>query len=260
MSEHGHDLAHHRKTYRWVWAFLLVLTIITVWVAYFNFGVLNILVAMAIATLKAALVCLYFMHLKYDNKLNQVVFVSAFVFLAIFAGLTLSDELFRPVEAKVKVAAIEAPAGSQTALHESLRRETPVLVSKGKEIYALQCATCHGATGQGNGPAAAALKPSPRDFTSGEWKFGGAPSQIFKTVSEGSPGTGMASFSSLSIEDRWALVHFVRTFSSQPVVETDESMKASGLFEAAATSTPSTPKLPIELAIDIMTEEASSKQ
>ncbi len=87
---------HHQKTYVKVALALLLLTLITVAVSYVNLGVLNIFVAMLVATIKGSLVCLYFMHLKEDNRVNQVVFISAFVFLAIFVGLTLSDVLFRP--------------------------------------------------------------------------------------------------------------------------------------------------------------------
>ncbi len=85
----------HRHEYFNVWMSLLGLTVATVAVSYLELGVLNIFVAMAIASVKAVFVCLYFMHLKYDNRVNQVVFISAFLFLFIFAGLTLSDVLFR---------------------------------------------------------------------------------------------------------------------------------------------------------------------
>ncbi|OGP06146.1 MAG: hypothetical protein A2Z91_06175 [Deltaproteobacteria bacterium GWA2_38_16] len=86
---------NHEKTYLAVVVSLLILTVITVTTSYFNFGIFNIVVAMAIASIKASLVCLYFMHLKYDNKFNQVVFISAFIFLAIFIGLTGADVFLR---------------------------------------------------------------------------------------------------------------------------------------------------------------------
>jgi cytochrome c oxidase subunit IV len=91
MSEH-HD---HTKSYLLVLGTLLVLTVVTVWISYFDFGTFNVFIAMFVATVKGSFVCLYFMHLKEDNKVNQVVFISAFVFLAIFVGLTLSDTLYR---------------------------------------------------------------------------------------------------------------------------------------------------------------------
>ena len=88
---------------------LLVLTGLTVGISYIEFGSLNIVVAMLIATVKATLVCLYFMHLKYDNRVNQVVFVSAFVFLFIFVFCTISDVMFRPSVKAVKALEISSP-------------------------------------------------------------------------------------------------------------------------------------------------------
>ena len=86
MSDHKHD---HRKTYLNVWFILMALTVITVVAASINFGKINLFIAMAIASVKASLVILYFMHLKGDATLNQVVFLSAFGFLAVFVLLTL---------------------------------------------------------------------------------------------------------------------------------------------------------------------------
>ena len=62
---------------------LLVLTVITVAVAQVDFGVLNTIIAMGIATVKAALVLLYFMHLKYDDKTYLVIFLSGVFFLLV---------------------------------------------------------------------------------------------------------------------------------------------------------------------------------
>ena len=86
----------HRKTYLRIWMALLVLTVITVGAAYIEFGGnWNIVIAMFIATVKATLVGLYFMHLKYDNLVNQVVFASSFVFLSIFIIFTICDIMAR---------------------------------------------------------------------------------------------------------------------------------------------------------------------
>ncbi|MBI4211734.1 MAG: cytochrome C oxidase subunit IV family protein [Deltaproteobacteria bacterium] len=97
---HTHD---HRRSYKFIWIALLLLTAITVWTSYHDYGVFNIIVAMGIASLKASLVALYFMHLRYDNRLNQVVFASSLFFLLIFIGLTAADELFRPATTKVHI-------------------------------------------------------------------------------------------------------------------------------------------------------------
>jgi cytochrome c oxidase subunit 4 len=74
-----------------VFAALLILTFITVVVAGFDFGGLNIWVAMGVATVKAVLVGLYFMHLRYDSKFNLFIFLSSFVFLSLFLGFAMMD-------------------------------------------------------------------------------------------------------------------------------------------------------------------------
>ena len=74
---------------------LLGLTFVTVWISFYNFGPLNLVVAMSVAAVKASLVALYFMHLKYDNKLYLVIFLSSLLFLATFIILTMFDTLRR---------------------------------------------------------------------------------------------------------------------------------------------------------------------
>ena len=66
------------------------MTGVTVWVAYLDFGAMNIVIALAIATFKASLVVLYFMHVKYASKLTQLASVLGFVWLAILLGMTSS--------------------------------------------------------------------------------------------------------------------------------------------------------------------------
>ena len=74
-----------------VFAALIVLTAMTVAVTRVDLGSWNLVAALAIATVKAALVALYFMHLRYDDPFHALVFVSALAFLALFIVLTLID-------------------------------------------------------------------------------------------------------------------------------------------------------------------------
>lgn len=78
---------------------LLFLTVVTVGVAKpvtgVDFGLLNTFVAMLIATVKASLVLAYFMHLKYDNKLNLVVFLTALFFLIVLFAFSYTDIVSR---------------------------------------------------------------------------------------------------------------------------------------------------------------------
>jgi cytochrome c oxidase subunit 4 len=76
-----------------VWIALVVLTWVTVAVTYRDWGGLNLWVAMAIATVKASLVAMYFMHLRYDNPFHAIILVSALLFVMLFIGLALMDTL-----------------------------------------------------------------------------------------------------------------------------------------------------------------------
>jgi cytochrome c oxidase subunit 4 len=79
------------KIYVGIFASLMILTAATVGAAYVNLGKFNIVVALAIATLKATLVVLYFMHARYSPKRTQLVIICAVFWLAIMLALTLSD-------------------------------------------------------------------------------------------------------------------------------------------------------------------------
>lgn len=84
------------------------------------------------------------------------------------------------------------------------------LLKQGEESFKTNCVACHGAKGDGHGPAAVAIKdPKPRDFTKGVFKYGSKPEEIFKTISQGVKETAMPSWSSLSEQDRWALSYYV---------------------------------------------------
>lgn len=72
---------------------LLFLTAVTVWVTYADLGRSgNLIVAMVIATIKAAMVCAYFMHLRWDKPFNALVFVSSVVFVGLFITIALMDK------------------------------------------------------------------------------------------------------------------------------------------------------------------------
>jgi cytochrome c oxidase subunit 4 len=78
-----------------VWAGLLLLTGATVAISYLDLGLLNVVVALLIASAKASLVALFFMHLKFEDKLVWTFALAPIFFLALIIGGTLSDTLFR---------------------------------------------------------------------------------------------------------------------------------------------------------------------
>jgi cytochrome c oxidase subunit 4 len=83
------------KIYLVIFATLMLGTAVTVWAAYQNFGQFNIIIAIGIATVKATLVVLYFMHARYASRRTQLMIVSGMFWLAIMLFMTLSDYITR---------------------------------------------------------------------------------------------------------------------------------------------------------------------
>jgi cytochrome c oxidase subunit IV len=89
-EDHGHHIIPI-PVYLGVLGILLLGTVITVAVAQFDFGSMNTVIAMLVATIKASFVLLYFMHLRYDNNMNRAIFGSAFFFLLILIAFSVTD-------------------------------------------------------------------------------------------------------------------------------------------------------------------------
>lgn len=124
--------------------------------------------------------------------------------------------------------ALASAAGAPRAADPNLKTEpvkaTPVTEdsSAGKALYARYCTQCHGDEGKGDGPAADFVYPRPRDFTLALYKVRSTPSgqlptdhDLFNVISEGLPGTSMPAWNKyLSENERWQLVHYVKTFDT----------------------------------------------
>ncbi len=96
MSEHEEHTTHSQGFYLAIGAGLLILTATTVGAAFVNLGPFNPIIALLIATIKATLVVLFFMHVKgASEKLTAAIVVSGFFFLAILLTLSLADYLTR---------------------------------------------------------------------------------------------------------------------------------------------------------------------
>ena len=91
MSEH----VVPQKIYLMVFATLLCLTLITVDVAFYNLGWLNLYVALGIATTKATIIVLYFMHVKFGPRLIWIFAIAGLFWLVILFSLTFGDYLTR---------------------------------------------------------------------------------------------------------------------------------------------------------------------
>ena len=94
-SQHGHHIIPKKTLYK-VFGALVFLTILTAVTAEFvDIGSLNVPLALAIAVSKATLVATFFMALRYDNKVNTLVFMIGILFVGVFLTFTLADTVFR---------------------------------------------------------------------------------------------------------------------------------------------------------------------
>ena len=158
----------------------------------------------------------------------------------IVAGVaTLDDGPARPAllgdaRALAGLVAKKAPPTEVAVLTQRMRdalmRAYPVAMTprrppdlaRGKVLYQQSCASCHGATGHGDGPAAAHLEPPPIDFHDLARARQRSLYGLYNTITLGVAGTGMASFSHLPDDDRWALAFHVGSLFA------DDAMVADG--------------------------------
>ncbi|HLS86846.1 MAG TPA: c-type cytochrome, partial [Burkholderiales bacterium] len=125
-----------------------------------------------------------------------------------------SDALSRLVAEKATPASVAAAsAGLRWAIVEAYQlklapRVAPDL-ARGAELYAQHCATCHGASGEGNGPAATGLEPPPSNFHDLDRMAQRSIYGLYNTITLGVEGTSMPSFRQFSDQERWALAFFV---------------------------------------------------
>jgi cytochrome c oxidase subunit 4 len=120
-TEHALDPKAEARTYTLTLVLLLILTAITVGASYIQFGsgAGNVVIALTIATIKATLVALFFMHLRHDKPVNAVIACAGFLFLGLFLLFTFLDVGTRvnlqPVNLKAPAPAAAAPAGGAPA-------------------------------------------------------------------------------------------------------------------------------------------------
>ena len=145
-------------------------------------------------------------------------------------------DLLRQTRAlRAAIAAKAAPAGVATqskALASALLAAYPVplaptappVLARGSALYAQNCASCHGAAGDGHGPASAGLDPPPIAFKDKVRADQRSLFGLYQVITQGLDGTAMAGFDSLPEQDRWALAFYVGTFA-YPTSETGHGQR-----------------------------------
>jgi high-affinity iron transporter len=95
-------------------------------------------------------------------------------------------------------------------------------------LYSAQCASCHGATGRGDGPAGRGLNPAPSNFHDADRMAQRSIYGLYSTITLGVDGTGMASFRHLGDEQRWALAFYVANLGQSE----DDARRGAELWQA----------------------------
>lgn len=90
-----HVHVHPASTYVKIFGALVFLTLVTVALSRVHLGEWNFFIAVVVATIKAALVALFFMHLKDDNRFNALIFVGSLIFMGVFFVYTMNDTQYR---------------------------------------------------------------------------------------------------------------------------------------------------------------------
>jgi len=205
-----------------------------------------------------------------EESIGAGLAIAQFAVTAVLLGLVATLAYLAGMRSAGKESGGGSAAGSTapaaTVDVATLLKPTPELIAKGKTLYAVNCASCHGPQGFGDGPAAIALNPKPRNYHGTFWRFGGGVARIVQTISDGSPGTGMAAFTNIPLEDRFALAHYVRTFEPKPMEDTPADLAwlgptggpGGGSTAGGGPGGPAKPgpTIPIELAVRLLVQEA----
>jgi mono/diheme cytochrome c family protein len=109
----------------------------------------------------------------------------------------------------LSLAAVAAVLVATAARAATPPRRTPKLLEIGKVSFQVNCASCHGAKGEGDGVSAEGLDPKPTNLVTERLKNGAKVGQVFETLGTGVPGTAMIAFTHLPEDERWALAYHV---------------------------------------------------
>ncbi len=151
--KHGEETHTHDHTRYYIGTIigLFILTAVTVFVAGIDFGsnFVNLMIAMAIATVKASLVVLFFMHLRWEKGMNAIVFLSSVFFVGVFMIF-----IFMDINTRVNIEASAPTEPGASAGYEP--SPMPMYVGKAPE----SSADAGAASPEGTAPAEA---PAPQN-------------------------------------------------------------------------------------------------
>lgn len=123
---------------------------------------------------------------------------------------------------------ISMPIKNDIVIARSYTQLTPAVpesseaISTGKKIYEKRCLPCHGIEGKGDGPAAKFMEPKPRNFTTAHFILRTTPwmslptdGDLFDIITHGAKTTSMPAWERLPEQERWQVMHYIKTFSER---------------------------------------------
>lgn len=133
-------------------------------------------------------------------------------------GIVLDEGEIDALSALIRDTSSAAEVGAQSATIRNAILDLRLIpaspdswpeIKKGKELFAKECATCHGVTGGGDGPTSVGLNPAPTALNDRKVMDVVSPLQAYNTITLGVEGTSMRAFQELSDDETWALAFYV---------------------------------------------------
>lgn len=161
-----------------------------------------------------------------------------FLIVGLFIGLYFVSNMEFVSRQKFQPALLDTVKAVDLAVQESkvippvdlnqIKNPTTELLAEGENLYKTNCASCHGETGAGGGPASVGMNPAPRNFTSKDgWKNGTKLSAIYTTLKEGIAGSSMIAYDFLKPQEKFALAHYIRqNFIPEPDKDSEDDLKS----------------------------------
>ena len=194
-DEHGQHDAHH-VNYTKIYLTLLGLLAISIIGPEFGIVWVTLVTAFGIALVKTHLVVQNFMHLKWEKRIAKWVLLTSLALMALMvAGVSvdvLNHEGHNWENIAAQAAVERGISGEHTELAEGEAEAGPAepAAFSAATTFGLVCASCHGAAGDGTGPAGAALDPRPANFTDPAFWEGRDRERIVTVIREGAPAVG----------------------------------------------------------------------
>jgi caa(3)-type oxidase subunit IV len=234
-TEHKGGHGSHHPNYKAIYLTLLALLVVSVVGPFFGILWVTLITAFGIALVKANLVVQNFMHLRWEKRIMKWMLATSLVLmLLLFAGVApdvmrhegsrwVNDAALAATERGIEAphhegaAAEQAPAAATEGAAAAATEAPAEQAFDAKGAFGTVCSTCHGPSGAGDGPGAAALNPKPANFGSAAFWEGKTDEELVKAIREGGAAVGrsalMPAWGGLYNEAQAkALVAYIKTF------------------------------------------------